>query len=211
MLRLSTDAVAPQADVIARVVDTLRRGGIAGIPTDTLYGLAANPFDSRAVTRLFHLKGRTADQAIPLIAASRDQVGTQLGPLNAAAARLVGRYWPGPLTILMSAPERLAPEVSAGTGRVGVRVPDHLVARALCEAFGTPLTATSANLSGRPPSNDPDEVTRELAGLVDVMLDAGRSPGGPPSTVVDVTGADPVLVRAGAIAWEEVLQCLAVE
>jgi L-threonylcarbamoyladenylate synthase len=211
MLRLSTDAVAPQADVIARVVDTLRRGGIAGIPTDTLYGLAANPFDSRAVTRLFHLKGRTADQAIPLIAASRDQVGDQLGPLNAAAARLVGRYWPGPLTILMSAPARLAPEVSAGTGRVGVRVPDHLVARALCEAFGTPLTATSANLSGRPPSNDPDEVVRELVGLVDVMLDAGRSPGGPPSTVVDVTGSDPVLVRAGAIAWEEVLQCLAAE
>ncbi len=209
MRRLTTDAVVPQAAVIARVADALHNGGIAAIPTDTLYGLAADPFNSVAVARLFRLKGRMANQPIPLIAASRDQVTTQLGRLSSAAARLAARYWPGPLTILLPAPTHLASEVSAGTGRVGVRVPAHSVARALCDACGTPLTATSANLSGRPPSNDPEEVVRELNGRVDIVLDAGLSPGGPPSTIVDLTETEPVLVRLGAITWEEVLQCLA--
>jgi L-threonylcarbamoyladenylate synthase len=209
MRRLTTDAVVPQAAVIARVADALHNGGIAAIPTDTLYGLAADPFNSVAVARLFRLKGRMANQPIPLIAASRDQVTTQLGRLSSAAARLVARYWPGPLTILLPAPNHLASEVSAGTGRVGVRVPAHSVARALCDACGTPLTATSANLSGRPPSNDPENVVRELNGRVDIVLDAGLSPGGPPSTIVDLTETEPVLVRLGAITWEEVLQCLA--
>ena len=209
MRRLTTDAVVPQAAVIARVADALLSGGIAAIPTDTLYGLAADPFNSVAVARLFRLKGRMAAQPIPLIAASRDQVTAQLGRLSSPAARLAARYWPGPLTILLPAPAHLALEVSAGTGRVGVRVPAHSVARALCDACGTPLTATSANLSGRPPSNDPEEVARELNGRVDIVLDAGLSPGGPPSTVVDLTGTEPALVRLGAITWEEVLQCLA--
>ena len=114
------------------------------------------------------------------------------------------RFWPGPLTLLLVAPAGLAVEVTAGTGRVGVRVPDHAVARALCAAAGTPLTATSANRSGEPASNDPDHVCRELLGAVDLVVDAGLTPGGPASTIVDVTQIQPVLVRPGAIPWEEI-------
>jgi L-threonylcarbamoyladenylate synthase len=95
--------------------------------------------------------------------------------------------------------------VTGGTGTVGVRVPAQLVTRALCAACGFPLTATSANVSGEPATVDPDEVERRLGGLVDVLVDAGPTPGGPPSTIVDATGGEPRLIRAGAIAWQDVL------
>jgi L-threonylcarbamoyladenylate synthase len=98
--------------------------------------------------------------------------------------------------------------VSAGSGRVGVRVPAHEVARALCRAAGTVLTATSANRTGDDPTNDPDVVDASLGLVIDVLLDAGRTPGGAPSTIVDVGGDEPRLVRAGAISWEEVRTCL---
>jgi L-threonylcarbamoyladenylate synthase len=109
---------------------------------------------------------------------------------------------------LLTAPPALAPDVSGGTGTVGVRVPAHAVARALCRACGTPLTATSANISGAAPSADPGEVERTLGARIDLLVDAGATPGGPPSTIVDATGASPRLVRQGAIAWEEIQEYL---
>jgi L-threonylcarbamoyladenylate synthase len=124
-------------------------------------------------------------------------------------ARLLAiRFWPGPLTMLMHAPERLSAEVTGGTGRVGVRVPAHAVARALCAACGTPLTATSANKSGQPATNDPDAVAESLGSGIDVLLDAGVTPGGPPSTIIDVTDATPRVIRQGAIPWESIQTCL---
>jgi L-threonylcarbamoyladenylate synthase len=98
----------------------------------------------------------------------------------------------------------MPPGVSGGTGSVGVRIPSHAVARALCRACGTPLTATSANISGTPPSADPDEIARTLGDRIDLLVDAGTTPGGPPSTIVDATGASARLVREGAIGWEEI-------
>lgn len=218
MHRLTLDPAAPSPDVVAAAAGVVARGGVAIVPTDTLYGLAANPFDASAVARLFALKGRAADQAIPLIAASGAQIAQTIGPLGDAARRLAERFWPGPLTLLVPAPVGLAAAVSAGTGRVGVRVPAHGAARALCAACGGPLTATSANRSGEAPSNDPDGAVRALfgSGTPDpdgdlVLLDAGLTTGGPPSTIVDVSGGPPALVRAGAIAWEDILRCLAHE
>ena len=106
--------------------------------------------------------------------------------------------------MLIAAPLTLAPGVVAGTGKVGVRIPAHAVARALCRACGLPLTATSANISGEPPSGDPDEVERCLGDRIDVLVDSGKTAGGLPSTIVDVTGPSPLLVRAGAIRWDEI-------
>jgi L-threonylcarbamoyladenylate synthase len=169
--------------------------------------LAVNPFDPAAVEKIYALKGRSAAQALPLIAADRAQVEARLGPLNDRASRLADRFWPGPLTLLLPASPALAAQVTAGTGRVGVRVPAHPVARALCRVSGTLLTATSANPSGLPASSDPDLVADSLQGI-DVLVDAGTTPGGPPSTIVDVTGDRPVLVRSGAIPWEDIRACL---
>jgi L-threonylcarbamoyladenylate synthase len=124
------------------------------------------------------------------------------------AQALAGAFWPGPLTLLLDAPATLAADVSGGTGRVGVRVPAHDVARAVCRACASVLTATSANISGEPALDDPREVERTLGARIDVLIDAGRTNGGPPSTIVDVTGSTPRLVRPGAVAWSDVLACL---
>ncbi len=189
------------------MADALRRGALAVIPTDTLYGLAVNPFDAASVGRLFAAKGRQADQAVPIIASSREQVEQVFGELAGVAARLADAFWPGPLTLLLRAPDALA-AVAAGTGRVGVRVPALEVARALCAAAGMPVTATSANLSGQAPTDNADVAADEWQATADILLDAGKTRGGRPSTVVDVTGREPVLVRPGAIDWNEVVACL---
>ena len=109
------------------------------------------------------------------------------------------------LTLVIAALPTLAPEVSGGMGTVGVRVPDHAVTRALAAAVGGPLTATSANISGEPATSQPDDVAARLGARLDVLVDSGPTPGGPPSTIVDATGDEPRLIRAGAIAWDAVL------
>ena len=208
MTRLSIDPVAPDAGVIKAAVRAIRDGGIVAMPTDTLYGLAANPFDTAALAAIQRVKERPTERAIPLVAADVDQIAATLGVLPLLARLLALRFWPGPLTMLMQAPERLPAEVTGGTGRVGVRVPAHAVARALCAACGTPLTATSANKSGRPATNDPDVVAESLGAEIDFLLDAGVTPGGPPSTIIDVTDATPRVIRQGAIPWESIQTCL---
>jgi L-threonylcarbamoyladenylate synthase len=208
MRRLTIDPANPDPDVIQGVADMLLNGAIAVIPTDTLYGLAANPFDTRAVDRIYRVKRREAGQGLPLIAASRSQVESVFGSLNNLTSRLAERYWPGPLTLLVPRPPALGTDVTGGSDRVAVRVPGHDVARMLCAACGTPLTATSANLSGQPPSHDPDVVARTSPAGIDLLLDAGLTLGGAASTIVDATGVAPVLLRAGPVAWEEILECL---
>jgi L-threonylcarbamoyladenylate synthase len=209
MLRLHVTASAPDPETIGRAAAAILAGSIAAIPTDTLYGLAANPFDADAVAKLFRVKSRGSEKALPLVAADLAQVLRTIGALPDVGVRLAARFWPGPLTLILRAPGALAAEVTGGTGTVGVRVPAHEVTRALCTACGVPLTATSANLSGLPATADPDVVERDLGPQLDLLLDAGTTPGGPPSTIVDVTAAGLRLVRAGAIAWDVVLAAAA--
>jgi L-threonylcarbamoyladenylate synthase len=204
MRRVFVDPGAPQRDAIQEAATWIRRGGVIALPTDTLYGLAADPFRADAVARVYAVKGRDAARALPLIAADSAQVIAHLGPLSPLAASLAARFWPGPLTLLVAAVPSLAPDVTGGTGAVGVRVPAHDVARAVCAACGHPVTATSANRSGEPATADPDAVERTLGDGLDLLLDAGIAPGGAPSTIVDVTAAEPRLVRAGAISWDDV-------
>ena len=205
MLRITVTAVAPDRESIGRAASVLRAGGVAAIPTDTLYGLAANPFDVAAINKLFTIKRRDLEKAIPLVAADMAQVEASIGVLPALGARLARAFWPGPLTLVVRAPETLAVEVTGGTGTVGVRVPACEVTRALCAAARLPLTATSANISGEPPTNLPETVAASLGARLDVLLDSGPTAGGPPSTIVDVTGPEPRLIRAGAITWDAVL------
>ena len=205
MRRVFVDPRSPQRDAIQEAAKWILSGGVVAIPTDTLYGLAADPFSADAVARVFAAKGRDADLALPLIAADMTQVVAHLGALSPAAARLAGRFWPGPLTLLVAAPRALARDVTGGTGKVGVRVPADDVARAICAASGRPITATSANISGEPATASPDDVERTLGGRIDLLIDTGPTRGGAASTIVDVTGAEPMLIRAGAIAWPDIL------
>jgi L-threonylcarbamoyladenylate synthase len=207
MVTLRLSAQNPSAEAIAQAADALARGGVVAYPTDTLYGLAADPRDAAAVERLFAIKGRGAASAIPLIADDVEQAARAgaLGPRELALAR---RFWPGPLTVVVAARPGLTPALLGGGDTVAIRVPDHAVARALARAFGFCITATSANPSGRVAPASAAALDDDTRARVDVVLDAGATRGGPPSTIVEVTASGPRLIRAGAIAWERVIKSL---
>ncbi len=206
MRRLVCDPVGPLEATIAEAADELRRGGVVAYPTDTLYGLAVDPRRDAAVERLFALKGRDAGAAIALIAADASQAerAGRFGPIE---RRLAAAFWPGPLTIVVPAAAALSPLLSP-RGTVGVRVPGHAVARALAGALGECITATSANRTGAAAAVTAADVSQAFGDGVDLLLDAGSSPGGAPSTIVEVIGSTLTLHRAGAIAWERVLESL---
>jgi len=209
MRRAAIDPEHPSANVVAEAAAIIENGGIVAMPTDTLYGLAVDPTSSAALSSLFTVKGRSAERAIALVAADIAQVVQHLGVLPASAQRLALAYWPGPLTMLLERPSSFPAELTGGSQNVGVRVPAHVVTQELCRASGRLLTATSANISGQPASNDPDHIARVFAGsAVDLLLDAGKTPGGPASTVVAIEDGGVRLIRAGAIPWDEVQACV---
>ena len=176
-------------------------------PTDTVYGLAADPRSASAVANIFATKKRPSDQPIPLIVCDVAQIVTA-GTLTKLAAILAAAFWPGPLSLIIPASSDLSTSVHLGTGAVAVRVPDHEIARALARLVGHAITATSANISGLPAARTADEAARDLADRIDVLVDDGAAPGGLASTIVDVTGSEPKLVRPGAIDWNRVLEFL---
>jgi L-threonylcarbamoyladenylate synthase len=204
---LTVDPVSCRAEDLRDAVAWLRAGRIVAFPTDTFYGLAVDPTSPAAVRDLFRLKGRSADAAVPLIAASAAQVET-FGPWTAAMSRLARTFWPGPVSLICEAPAGIAREVHGGSGTVAVRVPDHRVARLLAGAFGAPVTATSANRSGEPPVQSAGALTFLAADPALLVIDGGATRGGAPSTIVDARGEAPVLVRAGVVAWNRVLESI---
>jgi L-threonylcarbamoyladenylate synthase len=193
------------SEAIRHAIEVLRQGGIVAFPTDTLYGLAADPRSANAVQRLFAIKGREAGHAVPLIAGSAEQA-RQAAVFDDRANRVAAAFWPGPVSIVLPTREGIRKEILGPGDSVAVRVPAHAVARALCDGFGFCITATSANISGKPPTASPRVVSNTLEGLIDYVLDDGDSPGGRPSTIIDLCGPEPTLVRPGAIAWERVLR-----
>ena len=211
MHRVFIDPNAPidrESGELVAAVAALRGGGVVAFPTETFYGLAVDPRSSSAVRGLFALKGRPDRLALPLIAADIEQVRDQVGTMTPLAQRLASRGWPGPLTLIIPASPDLCADLQLSTRTVAVRVAGNAVARALAAATGHAITSTSANLSGEPPSSTPDQVIDAFGDGIDVLIDAGNTPGGLASTIVDATGTAPVLVRAGAIAWERVLEFL---
>lgn len=208
MERVKITQARPDARVLARAVAVLRDGGLVAYPTETFYGLGADPGSDVALDALYRAKGRPTRMAIPLIAGSVEQLTEAAGALSPLGQRLAERFWPGPLTLVIPAWNGLSSGVHGGRGTVAVRVPGALLARSLCDAFGRPITSTSANPSGQPPAEDGDAVESRLSTSLSILLDGGPAPGGLPSTIVDVIGNQPRLIRRGAIAWEQVLECV---
>jgi len=193
---------------LAVAADWLADGGIVAFPTETVYGLAVDPRSEPAVERLFALKGRALRLALPLVAPSIEAVELALGPLDSRSRQLAGGFWPGPLSLIVPAPAAIAREVHGGGGTVAVRVPSHPVARAVAQAAGGLVTATSANRHGQSPATRADELGVIADDPRVFVVDGGPAPGGLPSTIVDARPEVPMLVRAGAVPWERVLELL---
>lgn len=208
MLRLLVDPDRPDRELVERAAALVREGSVVGCPTDTLYALAADATNPQGVAQVFRLKGRAAAKALPIVAADRAQVAAMVGHMSALACRLAERFWPGPLSLVIPALSSIVADVHGGGGTVAVRVPAHAVTRLLIELAGAPLTATSANRAGHPAARTPDEVALAFGRSLSVLIDAGPAAGLEPSTIVDVTGEQPRLVRAGAIPFERVLESL---
>lgn len=206
---LRVDAATCTPDDLRAAAAWLARGHVVAYPTDTFYGLAADPGSADAIGLLFEIKGRDRSVAVPLIAASIEQVEKTIGlARGTTSAQLARTFWPGPLSLVLDAPPSIVRDVHGGRDTVAIRVPAHRVARALAAAFGAPIAATSANLSGAPPAADAGALGALAADPRVLVVDAGATPGGAPSTLVDARGPVPVCVRAGAIAWDRVLTSL---
>ena len=198
---LAANSYARQIGEAARV---LADGGVVAYPTDTVYGLGADILNPEAIERVFEIKGRPADAPLPVLLSGVEQLATVVDSPPKAAYELAERFWPGALTLVMRTSVSL-PAALLREGRVAVRVPDDPMCIRLIESLGRPITGTSANKPGCPTATTGDEVRAQLGDTVDYILDAGRSGGGLPSTVVEVDEAGLRILREGAIPAEDVL------
>lgn len=198
----------------ARIIE---QGGVIAFPTDTFYGLGCNPFNAEAVERIYQIKGRPDSKAILLLIDDLTSIArcTNLSQLDDQGDQIVERFqllaqhfWPGPLTMVLPAHQLLPDNLVSSNRTVGVRLPDYLPARQLAGAVGGVITATSANLSGASNTRTAAEVAAQLGERLDYILDGGETRGGAPSSVVDITVEPPRLVRAGAIAVNQLVTVL---
>jgi len=189
---------------IEKGISILREGGIVAYPTDTVYGLGACANLPLAVARVYAVKERPQSMPFPLLLAKPEQISLVAEPVTPLAWFLVNTFLPGALTIVLPSSKSAPDAVTGGGATIAVRIPAHPVPIALIEGVGTPIVGTSANLSGQPSPLTADEVYSQLGEKVDLIIDGGRCPGGKESTVVDVTGEAPVVLREGAIPREEI-------
>jgi L-threonylcarbamoyladenylate synthase len=198
----------PDEAGLAAAIDALRRGELVGLPTETVYGLAA-VLEPGAIAGIFALKGRPADNPLIVHVADAAALRAEVGRMTPLAERLAAAFWPGPLTLVLPAGPKLPRVITGGLDTVAVRVPDHPVATALLRALGEPVAAPSANRSGRPSPTTAQHVADEFGDTVEVVLDGGASVVGLESTVVDARGDQPVVLREGAITREDLRAALA--
>lgn len=194
-------------DQVEKAVGVLRNGGVIAMPTDTLYALTAAADDAEAVRRVFAIKGRQQGRPLPLFVTGIE-MAERIAVLNDAARSLAARFWPGQLTIVVAKRQDYDSEALAGSQTVGLRVPDNEVARAVVATLDAAVTGTSANLSGGPDPVSADEVRRQLGDRIDLILDAGPCVHGVGSTIVNCTGAEPVILRQGAVPADRIAAAL---
>lgn len=186
-------------EILRKAIEILKDGGIVAYPAETFYGLGVK-FDKEASLRkLYELKKRPEEKPMPLIIGSGASLSMIAVFVNEIAESLMDKFWPGPLTLLLKAKKGLSPYLTADTGRIAVRIPGESAALYLVREAGFPITATSANPSGMPPAEDADSVIRYFGEKIDMVIDGGRTAGGLPSTIVDITEKKIKIVREGVI------------
>lgn len=194
---------ADQPGALEQAAAAVEQGAVIGVPTDTVYGLVCLWSDAAAIDRLFAVKERPDHKALPVLLGDAEQATAVVrSPVDAAAQALIDRYWPGPLTLVLPARSHLPPALTAGGDTVGVRLPAHPFLRALARRVG-PLASSSANHSGDPPCATPAAVLDQIEGRISLLIDAGPAPLAQSSTVLDLSGPQPQLLREGPIGLEE--------
>ena len=206
---LHVDPGLPDADTISRAAACLCRGGLVAFPTETVYGLGVHALDREAVLRLFAAKRRPANDPLIVHVPTIDAASALVESIPATARALADRFWPGPLTLVLSRSRIVPDEVTAGLDTVAIRVPAHPVARALIAAAGIPIAAPSANLFSRPSPTTAAHVLADLDGRIDMVVDAGPTSVGVESTVIDLSQASPTILRPGAIGAEAIRRVVA--
>jgi tRNA threonylcarbamoyl adenosine modification protein (Sua5/YciO/YrdC/YwlC family) len=196
-----------QPQALSLAADIISSGGLIAFPTDTVYGIGASAINEDAIEKLYRVKLRSQEKAIPVLLADLEEL-TQITPVPGEMVGIImGKFWPGALTLILpllaGLPSNLSP-----TQTVGIRIPDFDLTRELLRHTG-PLAATSANLSGQESAHNAEEVWENLSGEIDLILDGGTSPGGVASTVLDCTKAEPLILRTGPISWEEIIRTIA--
>lgn len=195
-----------------RAKSILEDAGLIIFSTDTFYGLGADPFNAEAVHKIFQAKMRTADKALLVLIAEIEDVALLTDiEISSIARTCMDAFWPGPLTLLFEARKDLPRELTAGTGKIGLRLPGNADTRKLISNIGHPITAPSANLSGDPEPQNVGQIADELKNRVDLILDSGPAPGGQVSTVLDTTQSPPVLLREGAISRAKIESAIAMQ
>ncbi len=185
--------------VLSECIKALNEGRIVAFPTETFYGLGVRYDNEEALRRLYKIKNRPREKPIPLIIGDRALVEMVAEVVSPIDEEIMNRYWPGPLTLILKAKEGLSEYITAGTGKVALRVPGESFALALARAAGFPITATSANPSGSPPADTPEMILKYFTTEVDILVDGGRTWGQEPSTIVEVVGGQIKIIRRGII------------
>ncbi|MBI5327416.1 MAG: threonylcarbamoyl-AMP synthase [Deltaproteobacteria bacterium] len=196
---VKTDGVSVSQLAWKQVQDVFRKGGLVAYPTETFYGLGVDPFNKTAVKKLFTLKGREADKPISILVKDKNMLAEIAEEIPSAAEKLIKKFWPGPLTIIFNARKSIHEILTAGTGKVGVRISSNPVTQKLLEAIDSPITTTSANPSGKKSPLTAREVTDYFGDKVDLIIDGGKLYGKLGSTIVDVTEGDLKVIREGEL------------
>jgi L-threonylcarbamoyladenylate synthase len=201
---LPIDATKPNAESLRYAAHFLERGGVVAIPTDTVYGLAADPFNLAAVDEIFRVKGRPDERGLPLLVNSVEQAEILTRSMPANFLKLAKAFWPGALTLIVEASHQVPLKVTANTGRIALRWPRSPVVESLIAEFDGPLTGTSANISGHPACANADDVFLQLGERLPLIIDAGETSAGLPSTIVELRGDEWKVMRVGGISVAEI-------
>jgi L-threonylcarbamoyladenylate synthase len=199
------------ADQIEQAIDILKKGGIVAFPTDTVYGLGANSYDEEAVLRVYEAKARPRHLPLPLLVSDVSQLTAVARDMPEIAWRLAQRFLPGALTIVLYKSPSVSSLITGGSEKVAVRMPDHPIPISLIQGLGAPIIGTSANITDSPSPVTAQEVHYQMGDRVDLIIDGGRCRGGIASTVLDLSGESPTILREGAISREEIKRACGVE
>lgn len=202
---LRIDAARPEAEAIRRAASCIRTGGAVVFPTRCLYGLAVDARSEAAIERMFAIKKRPPDKPVSVLISQLQQVKTLATSISPAAGRIIQRFWPGKVTVVFEAQPEVSALLTAGSGKIGIRLAAHPVAAALTRQVGFPITATSANLSGQPGCHRIEDLDAPVRKDADLILDAGMLQEGMGSTVVDASGDTIVVLRQGVVPQKEIL------